>query len=74
MTTVTVESYAGSKAEEYPLRFHLGGRRIKIIKILDRWLTPGCRCFKVLADDGNVYVLEYDENNDSWRLLTTDRP
>ena len=74
MVTVTVESYAGSKAEEYPLRFHLGVKRIEISKIIDRWLTPGCRCFKVLADDNNVYVLEYDENNDSWRLLTTGRP
>jgi hypothetical protein len=74
MVTVTVESYAGSKAEEYPLRFHLGEERIEISKIIDRWLTPGCRYFKVLADNNNVYVLEYDENNDSWRLLTTGRP
>ena len=74
MVKITVESYAGAKAEEYPLRFHLEERIIKISKIIDRWLNPGCRCFKVLADDGNVYLLEYDENNDSWRLLTTDRP
>ena len=74
MTTVTVESYAGSKAEEYPLRFHIEEKKIEISEIVDRWITPGCRYFKVLADNGNVYVLEYDENNDSWRLLTTDRP
>jgi len=74
MVSVTVESYAGSRAEEYPLRFHLQGRKIEISKIEDRWITHGCRCFKVLADDGNVYIIEYNESNDSWKLLTTGRP
>ena len=74
MVSITVESYAGSKADEYPLRFHIHGRKIEINRIIDRWLTPGRRCFKVLADDGNVYVLEYDEINDSWNLLTISRP
>lgn len=74
MGTITVESYAGSKAEEYPLRFHLKGIKIEIKRIKEAWLTPGCRYFKVLADNGNIYVLEYKEINDSWNLLTTDRP
>jgi hypothetical protein len=74
MVSVKVESYAGSMAEEYPLYFHLLGQKIEIKNIEDRWLTPGCRCFKVLAADGNVYVLEYKENNDSWKLQKTGRP
>ncbi len=74
MEAVTVESYAGSKAEEYPLRFLIHGREINISRIIDRWLTPGCRYFKVLAEDGNVYVLKYEEISDSWNILTTKRP
>ena len=74
MVSVTVESHSGFKSEEYPLRFHLKGRKIEISKIVDRWLNPGCRCFKVLADNGKVYVLEYNEINNSWNLLTTGRP
>jgi hypothetical protein len=74
MVSVKVESYAGSRAEEYPLRFYLQGRKFKINNIEKRWITPGCRCFKILADDGNVYVIEYNESDSSWELLTTGRP
>ena len=74
MVSVKVESYAGSRGEEYPLRFYLHGRKIEINNIEKRWITPGCRCFKVLAADGNVYVLEYKESNDSWKLQKTGRP
>jgi hypothetical protein len=74
MLKVSVESYSGLKAEEYPLRFNLQGRIVRINNIVDRWLTPGCRCFKVLADNGNIYVLEYNERDDVWSLLTTGRP
>ena len=74
MKDIRVESYAGSKAEEYPLCFHLFGKRIDVVSIKDRWLTPDSRCFKVLADDDNEYVLEYDTLNDSWNLKTTSRP
>jgi hypothetical protein len=74
MEQVTVESYAGSEAEEYPLRFYAGGRKIEIMNIARRWLTPGSRCFKVAGDDGWTYVLQYNIAGDTWSLLTTDRP
>jgi hypothetical protein len=74
MESITVESYAGFKAEEYPLRFHLKGIKIEIKRIKEAWLTSGYRCFKVLADNDNIYVLKYGEINDSWKLLTTGRP
>ena len=74
MITIMVESYAGSRAEEHPLRFYLQDRKLEIHRIEKRWLSPGRRCFKVLADDGNIYILEYDEIKDSWNILTTDRP
>ncbi|UCD65785.1 MAG: hypothetical protein JSW69_07175 [Deltaproteobacteria bacterium] len=74
MESVTVESYAGSLAEEHPVRFHLGRRKIEIISIEKRWLTPDCRCFKVLGDDGCIYVLEYNGDIDSWSLLTINKP
>ncbi len=74
METVTVESYAGSLAEEYPRRFHIDGRQVEIISIEKRWLTPGRRCFKVLGDDGFIYVLEYNRDKDTWNLLTINKP
>jgi hypothetical protein len=74
MESVTVESYAGSQAEEHPLRFYIDKRKIEIISIEKRWLTPGCRCFKVLGDNGCLYVLEYNSHKDTWSLLKVDRP
>jgi len=74
MEPVRVESYAGSQAEEYPLRFYIDGRKIEIITIEKRWLTPEGRGFKLSGDDGCSYVLQYRSANDIWNLLTIDRP
>ena len=74
MENVTVISHAGTRPAEYPLRFYSEGRKIEIIEIKKRWLSPGCRCFRVLGDDNIVYDLQYDENKDTWSLLTINRP
>lgn len=70
MEAVTVESYAGSQAEEHPLRFYRNMRKIEIISIEKRWLTPEGRHFKVTGDDGYSYVLHYNNAGDTWSLLT----
>jgi len=54
MELLTVESYAGSKAEEHPLRFFINKRKIEILSIENRWLTPEGRYFKVIGDDGRL--------------------
>jgi hypothetical protein len=74
MESVIVESYAGAQAEEHPLRLYIDKRKIEIAAIEKRWLTPGCRCFKVLGDDGCKYVLEYNSTYDSWSILTINIP
>jgi hypothetical protein len=74
MESVIVESYAGSRAEEYPLRFHYSGRTIEIVSIIKRWLTSESRNFTVLGDDGNKYELEYRNNTAQWNLLAVNRP
>lgn len=71
MESNRVECYAGSRAEEYPLKIYLSGSKIKICKIIDRWLTPEDRCFKVLGEDSKVYLLKYNESKDLWRILLT---
>lgn len=52
-----VECYAGSKAQERPVRFHLGGRTLSVAEVVDQWYGPDDVFFKVLADDGNLYIL-----------------
>jgi hypothetical protein len=65
---VRVECYAGYREEETPRRFFLGDRKIEVVEILDRWLAPGHRYFKVHGDDGNRYILRYDSTADAWAL------
>jgi len=65
---ITVECYAGHRADERPQRFTLHGRRYEVTEVDDRWYSPGACYFRVRADDGNVYVLRHDERQDAWTL------
>jgi hypothetical protein len=69
--TLDVECYSGYKADERPLRFTLAGpsaHTYQVKEILDRWHGVDYQCFKVHADDGNLYVLRHDEAKDRWTL------
>jgi hypothetical protein len=68
MSDIHVECYAGYRADERPLRFALRGRVFEIREVEDRWYSPGATYFRVLADDGNVYVLRHEEGIDVWTL------
>lgn len=65
---IRVECYAGYRGEQEPRAFWLGERRLEAVEILDRWLAPDHRYFKVLAEDGNYYILRYGEARDEWEL------
>ncbi len=54
-------------------RFHLDGRRIDVIENLDRWLGPDYAYFKIMGDDGNLYILRLDEARDAWELTMFQR-
>lgn len=69
---VRVECYAGHRAEETPLRFFLGDRPIEAVEILDRWLSPEHRYFKLRGDDGAVYILRHDVVHERWELTLFD--
>ena len=74
MESIKVESYAGAQAEEHPVRLYIDRRKVEIISVEKRWLSPGTRHFKVLGDDGFTYVLEYSSAKESWSLVTINRP
>jgi hypothetical protein len=46
----------------------MGERVIEVAEILDRWLAPDHRYFKVRGGDGDIYILRYDGLADSWEL------
>jgi hypothetical protein len=68
-----VECYAGHRAAERPVRFFLGDRTVEVSAVLDCWLGPDHRYFKVQGDDGNVYMLCYDTADDRWDLTMFER-
>ena len=67
-----VECYSGYRADERPLRFAFAepvcAPRYEVKEILDQWYGVGYRCFKVLANDGNIYILRHQESDDHWQL------
>ena len=65
---IRVESYAGYRNEHEPRAFWLGERRLEVAELIDRWLSPEHRYFKVRATDGDFYILRYDEARDIWEL------
>lgn len=63
-----VETYSGHRLHERPLRFRREGAWYRVDKILARWQEPGVLGFKVLADDGQKYLLEYIQEQDIWKV------
>lgn len=68
MTEIRVECYAGYRADERPQRFVLAGRVFEVECVEDQWYSPGTIYFRVVAKDGNRYVLKHDEAQDQWTL------
>ncbi len=66
---IQVESYSGYKANERPTLFLLENRRIGVADIIDRWYGTEHDFFKVLADDGRVYLLKWHRFTDEWSLV-----
>lgn len=69
---VNVECYAGHRGEEAPKRFSMGERWIEVSAILDRWLAPDHRYFKVRGNDDAIYILRHDMESGRWELTLFD--
>jgi hypothetical protein len=77
-THLKVECYAGYKADERPTRFtcvssetgraESENRSYEVSEVLDRWYGVGYECFKVRANDRNLYILRHQLGEDTWRL------
>ena len=75
---IAVECYAGHRGEETPRvirlgagdggEINIGSRRIAVVEVLDRWLAPEHRYFKLRGDDGDVYIVRHDVIADAWEL------
>jgi hypothetical protein len=65
-----VECYAGYRGEETPRRFYLGPRCIEVASVVERWLAPDHRYFKLADADGNHYILRQEMATHGWALTS----
>ena len=66
---VRVSCYAGYRGEETPQHFFLNERKIAVVEVIDRWLAPDHRYFKLRGDDGDTYLLRHDISGGYWQLI-----
>jgi hypothetical protein len=66
---IEVSAYSGYKANERPLAFYVDGRRHDVTDVIDRWYGVEHDYFKVLADDGRIYLLRWQRILDLWFLV-----
>ena len=70
--SLRVECYAGHRGEETPRRFRLGGRDIEVATVIDRWLAPDHRYFKVVDAENRRYILRHEVSTEVWSLTHYD--
>ena len=69
---VRVESSPGHRGELVPTRLSLGGAPIEVVEVVDAWLAPDHRYFKVRGSDGACYILRNDVISGRWQLTVYD--
>lgn len=69
---VRVEYYVGCRGEEIPQCFYIGQRRIDLVDVIDRWLSPRERYFKLRGTDEGIYILRHAVEPDRWELTLFD--
>ena len=71
--TIDVECYAGHRGEETPRALLVAGARIEVAEVLDRWLAPDHRYFKLKDPNGDIYIVRHDAAMDTWELTMFQR-
>ncbi|MEJ2032113.1 MAG: hypothetical protein P8Y63_03545 [Deltaproteobacteria bacterium] len=66
---IKVDSRIDERGEKIPRRLHIEGEPADIVEVVDRWLANGRVCFKVLDDEGGMYIVRYDPEARVWELV-----
>ncbi len=70
---IGVECYAGYRGEQTPKRLMLGDRTVEVAAILDQWLAPDHRYFKLAGNDHHTYIVRRDVSTGRWELTMFQR-
>jgi hypothetical protein len=52
-----------------PVSFALRERTFHIMEVVDSWHGSDHAYYKIIADDGNLYVIKHDLDEDTWELV-----
>ena len=69
---IRVACYAGYRGEETPRQLRFGDRSVEVAEVIDRWLAPTHRYFKLRGDDGGIYIVRHDPVSGRWELTLFD--
>lgn len=73
LLSVGVECYSGHRGEQTPRVLVLGDRRIDVTAVVDQWLAPDHRYFKLRGSDGDIYIVRHDVMAETWELTMFER-
>ena len=71
---LNVETMAGHAGAREPVFFWLGGNRLEVLEIVDRWPAMDYTYFKVTANDQASYILRHGAEPDTWELTLYKSP
>lgn len=66
---IRVDCYDGYRGEQTPRCIKMADNKIEVIEVLDRWLAPDHRYFKLLGDDAAIYIIRHDSVTGQWELV-----
>lgn len=69
-----VESQPGPYGDLEPVAFLLGGQRIEVLRIVDRWIATDHSYFKIEASDRGFYILRFTPAEKRWELTLFQAP
>jgi hypothetical protein len=72
LLAVSVDCYSGYRGDETPVRLRLGSRIVAVDEVLDRWLAPDHRYFKLRTSEG-IYIVRHDVESGGWELTMFER-
>ena len=64
-----VRCYSGYLYAQEPRSFVWQGKEVGIKSVERAWQEPGQRLFRVVAEDGNLFELCYNEAADRWSAI-----
>lgn len=73
MLQIEVDCYAGYRGEQTPRALRIGENTVAVVEVVDQWLAPDHRYFKIKGDDGAMYVIRHHVTADRWELTVYDR-